>query len=86
MEDFAQGQSVIQAGWNTFSFSWKFPAARVFPEREEASPQTFVWQILHPECRQSSSGNVVVAATCATTPRSLSNIKSKQRAKGSWSA
>ena len=31
MEDFAQGQSVIQARWNAFSFSWKFPAVRVFP-------------------------------------------------------
>ena len=43
MEDFAQGQSVIQAGWSAFSFSWKFPAVRVFLEREEASLQTFVW-------------------------------------------
>ena len=59
MEDFAQGQSVIQAGWNALSISWKFPAVRVFPEREEASHQTFVWQILHPEYRHSPALEVL---------------------------
>ena len=50
--------------------------------RRRPSPQTSARQTLHPEYRQSSTGSVAVASTCATTPLSSFKHNTKQVALG----